>query len=131
MGELRAVIALLKRPEFKPAEIEVDSHNGIARAVHDKMIKSFDMRESSRDCDQDLTMFHASVEEVVKEIMGDSRFRGYQRYKFEAEFDYDADRERLWAGEATAGVAFQIGNNQVFYIPCIYMSYALDILQVF
>ena len=48
--ELRAVIVLLKQPEFKPAEIEDDLHKRIARAVHDKMTKSFDMRESSRDC---------------------------------------------------------------------------------
>ena len=54
--ELRAVIVLLKQLEFKPAEIEDDLHKGIAQAVHDKMIKSFDMRESSRDCDQDLTV---------------------------------------------------------------------------
>ena len=69
MEELRAVIALLKRPEFKPAEIEDDLHNRIARAVHDKMIKTFDMRESSLDGDQDLTMFMREVEEVVREIL--------------------------------------------------------------
>ena len=39
MEELRAVIALLKWPVFKPTEIEDDLHNRIARAVHDKMIK--------------------------------------------------------------------------------------------
>ena len=72
--ELRAVIALLKRPEFKPAEIEDDLHQRIARAVHNKMRISFDMRESSRDGDQNLTMFRQEVEEVVREIMGDSRF---------------------------------------------------------
>ena len=40
LEELRAVIALLKRPEFKPAEIEDDLHNRIARAVHNKMTKN-------------------------------------------------------------------------------------------
>ena len=113
MEELRAVIALLKRPEFKPAEIEDDLHQRIARAVHDKMIKSFDMRESSRDGDQDLTMFMREVEEVVREIMGDSRLKGCQHYKFEAEFD-DADGELLWGGEASAGVAFQVGQIRCF-----------------
>ena len=61
------------------------------------------MRESSRDCDQDLTMFRQEVGEVVREIMGDSRFKGYQHYKFEAEFD-NADGERLLGGEASAGL---------------------------
>ena len=65
--ELRAVIVLLKRPEIKPAEIEDDLHKRIARAVHDKMIISFDMLE---------------VEGVVREMMGDSCFRGHQHYKF-------------------------------------------------
>ena len=85
MEELRAVIVLLQQPEFKPAEIEDDLHKRIARAVHDKMIKSFDLRESSRGGDQDLTMFMREVEEVVREIMGDSSIKGYQHYKFEAE----------------------------------------------
>ena len=80
--ELRSVIVLLKRPEFNPAEIDDDLHKRIARAVHDKMIKSFDMRESSRDGDQDLTMFMREVEEVVREIMGDAHFKGNQGYKF-------------------------------------------------
>ena len=65
MEEIRAVIALLKRPEFKPAEIEDDLHNRIARAVHDKTIKTFDMRVGSLDGDEDLT-FMREVEEVVR-----------------------------------------------------------------
>ncbi len=117
MEELRAVIVLLKRPEFNPAEIDDDLAKRIGRAVHEKMIKSFDMRESSMDGDQDLTMFMREVEEVVREIMGDSRLKGNQHYKFEAEFD--ADGERLWGGGGTAGVAFQIG--QIRYI--IYNRY--------
>ena len=96
MEELRAVIVILNRPEFKPAEIE---DKRIARAVLAKMIKSFDMRVSSRarDCNQDLTKFTREVEQVVREIMGDSCFKGHRHYKFEAEFD-DADGERLWRG---------------------------------
>ena len=58
---------------------------------------------------QDLTMFMREVKEVVREIIGDSRFEGHQHYKFEAaEYDNE-DGERLWVGEASAGVAFQIG----------------------
>ena len=46
------------------------------------------MRESSLDGDQDLTsMFMREVEEVVREIMEDSRFRGQQHYRFEMEVD--------------------------------------------
>ena len=118
--ELRSVIVLLKRPEFKPADIE--EHKRIARAVHDKMIKSFNMRErAEREKQQggrsgpdhvhryqDLTMFMREVEEVVRGIMGGSCFKGHQHYKFEAEFDY-ADEKPLTSvvgGKASAGVAF-------------------------
>ena len=45
------------------------------------------MRESSLDGHQDLTMFMQEVKEVVREIMGDSRFEGHQHYKFESEYD--------------------------------------------
>jgi hypothetical protein len=112
--ELRKVIELLKRPEFNPAEIDDDLHKRISKAVHDKLIKSFDMRESSLDGDQDLTMFMREVEEVVREIMEDSRFRGQQHYRFEMEVDAD-NGQRLFGGEASAGVAFQIG--QIRYTP--------------
>ena len=44
------------------------------------------MRESSRDCYQDLTIFIREVEKAVREIMGDSCFKKHQHYKFEAEF---------------------------------------------
>ena len=74
------------------------------------------MRESSRDGDQDLTMFMREVEDVAREIMEDSGFTGHQHYRFEAELDENGDR--LFGGEASAGVFFQIG--QIWYISCIY-----------
>ena len=55
--EVREVIAPLQQPEFNLAEIDDNLHKGISRAVHNKMIKSFDMRESHLDSGQDLTMF--------------------------------------------------------------------------
>jgi len=85
--------------------------------VHDKLIKSFDMRESSLDGDQDLTMFMREVEEVVREIMEDSRFKGQQHYRFEMKLD-ECDGQRLFGGEANEGVAFQIG--QIRSTPCLY-----------
>ena len=78
-------------------------------------------------------MFMREVEDVVREIMEDSRFNGHQHYKFEAEFDENG--ELLFGGEASAGVSFQIG--QIRYILCIYqinkvyILYILCILQLF
>jgi hypothetical protein len=78
---------MLKRPEFKPSEIDDYLHRLIAGAVHSRYIKKLNMRESNRDGDQDLTMFMQEVEDVVREIMEDTRFEGHQHYRFEAELD--------------------------------------------
>ena len=47
------------------------------------------MREGNLDCDQDLdlTMFILEVEEVVREIMEDPRFKGHQHYKMKVDAD--------------------------------------------
>ena len=66
------------------------------------MIKSFDMRESHLDGDQDLTMFIQEVEDVVLEIMEDTCFKGHQHYRFQEWLD-DDDGQRVF------GRAFQIG----------------------
>ena len=47
VGELREVIALLKRPEFKPAEIDDNLHQRISHAVYNWCIKVFDVRKQS------------------------------------------------------------------------------------
>ena len=75
MEEHKDVIALLKRPDFDPAEIDTDLHKRVADAIKDGFIKRFDMRVNSRDGDQDLSMWMRDVEEVVKEIMRDERFK--------------------------------------------------------
>ena len=73
MDELKDMIALLKRADFDPAEIDTDLHKRVAAAVKDGFIKRFDMRTSSRDGDQDLSMWLRDVEEVVREVMCDER----------------------------------------------------------
>ena len=106
MEELKDVIALLKRPDFDPAEIDTDLHKRVADAIKDGFIKRFDMRVNSRDGDQDLSMLMRDVEEVVKEIMRDERFKGHQNFFFEACMQDDG--QRVYGGEANAGVSFQI-----------------------
>jgi hypothetical protein len=46
------------------------------------------MLESNRDGDQDLTMFMREVEDVVSEIMEDTRYKGHLHYRLETELDY-------------------------------------------
>ena len=64
-------------------------------------------------------MFMQEVEDVVREIMEDTRFKGHQHYRFEAELDENG--KRLFGGEASAGVSFQIG--QIRYIYGLYIVY--------
>ena len=97
----------LKRTDYDPAEIDTDLHKRVADAIQDGYIKRFDMRVNSRDGDQDLSMWMRDVEEVVREIMGDERFKGHQNLGFEACLDDDG--QRVYGGEANAGVSFQIG----------------------
>ena len=70
------------------------------------MIKSFDIRESHLDGDQVLTMFMLEVEDVVREIMEDTRFKGQQHYRFQEKLDVYGS-QRLLGGESV-GVSFQI-----------------------
>jgi hypothetical protein len=109
VGELRALIALLKRLEFKPADIDDDLHQRISKAFYDKMIQSFNISEGSLDGDQDLTMFMREVEDIVRNIMEDSRLKGHQHYRCEMELDPDHRRETLvgWGGQRWR--CFQIG----------------------
>jgi len=74
------MIALLKRTDFDPAEIDTDLHK---MAIQDGYIKRFDMRVNRRDGDQDLSMWMLDIEEVVRKIMGDERFKGHQNFSFE------------------------------------------------
>ena len=107
VDELKDMIALLKRTDFDPAEIDTDLHKRVADAIQDGYIKRFDMRVNSRDGDQDLSMWMRDVEEVVREIMGDERFKGLQNFSLEACLDDDS--QRVYGGEANTGVSFQIG----------------------
>ena len=107
MDELKDMIALLKRTDFDPAEIDTDLHKRVADAIKDGYIKRFDMRVNSRDGDQDLSMWMRDVEEVVREIMADERFKGHQNFSFQACLEDDG--QRIFGGEANAGVSFQIG----------------------
>jgi hypothetical protein len=78
--ELRKTIELIKSPDFKPEEIDTDMHQRMAKALRDGYLKSFDMRESSRDGDQDLHMYLREMDVVIRELIGDPRMAGILVY---------------------------------------------------
>ena len=110
--ELKDTIEMLRRPEFDSKELDPDLHKRMQRAVEDGRIKCFNLREGPADGDQDLNLWTRELEDLVREIMEDPVFKGNQNFSFE--LDLDAAGQRLFGGEANAGVAFQIG--QLRYI---------------
>ena len=110
--ELKKTIDMLRRPEFDSKELDPDLHKRMQRAVEDGRIKCFNLREGPADGDQDLNLWTRELEDLVREIMEDPVFKGNQNFSFE--LDLDAAGQRLFGGEANAGVAFQIG--QLRYI---------------
>ena len=103
---------MLRNPEFDSKDSDPDLHKRMEKAVEDGRIRCFNMREGPADGDQDLNFWIREIEDVVREIMEDPVFKGNQNYKFE--MDLDEAGNRLFGGEANAGVAFQIG--QLRYI---------------
>ena len=76
----------------------------MAKAVDDRRIKCFNLREGIADEDQDLNLWISEVEDVVLEI---PIFKGNQNFHFEMELDELG--ERMFGCKANAGVSFQIG----------------------
>ena len=64
------------------------------------------MRVNSRDGDQDLSMWMRDVEEVVREIMRDERFKGHQNFNFEASLQDDG--ERVYGARQTRWSPFRL-----------------------
>ncbi len=110
--ELKKTIEMLRRPEFGSKELDPDLHKRMQQAVEDDRIKCFNLREGPADGDQDLNLWSRELEDLVREIMEDPVFKGNQNFNFE--LDLDAAGQRLFGGEANAGVSFQIG--QLRYI---------------
>ena len=52
----------------------------MAKALRDGYLKSFDMRESSQDGDQDLHMYLHEIDVVILELIGDPRMAGILVY---------------------------------------------------
>ena len=111
-GELKKTIEMLRRPEFDSKEVDPNLHKRMQKAVQDGRIKCFNLQEGPADGDQDLNLWTRELEDLVREIMEDPVFKGNQNFSFE--LDLDAAGQRLFGGEANAGVAFQIG--QLRYI---------------
>ena len=73
VDELIATIKLIKSTDFKVEDVNVDLHKRVAATIAQGHFTSHNMRESDLDGDQDLTLWIRSLEEVLREIIGDKQ----------------------------------------------------------
>ncbi len=73
IDELVDTIKLIKSADFKVDDINVDLHKRVAAAVAKGHFTSHNMRESELDGDQDLLFWLRSLEDVLREVLGDGR----------------------------------------------------------
>jgi hypothetical protein len=104
---------MLQHPDFDSKSIDPNLNERMAKAVDEGRIKRF----NRADGDQDLNFWSREtwMEDVVWELMEDPImiFKCNQNSHFE--MDLDELGQRLFGGEANAGVSFQIGRLR--YIP--------------
>ena len=80
-------------------------HKRVAAAIAQGHFTSYNMRESDRDGDQDLTFRIRSLEAVLREVLGDERMAGHQHFTFEMLINEDGERE---FGASNGAVSFQL-----------------------
>jgi hypothetical protein len=107
--ELIATINMIKSTDFKVEDVNVDLHKRVAAVIAKGHFTSHNMRESDLDGDQDLTLWLRSLEEVLREVLGDDRMAGHQHFCFEMQTNDDGEREfGLNFGASNSAVSFQI-----------------------
>ena len=74
-------IKLIKSADFKVDDINVDLYKCIPAAVAKGHFTSRNMRESELNGDQDLLFWLLSLEDVLREILGDERMEGHQHFQ--------------------------------------------------
>ncbi len=74
---------MLHRPEFDSKELDPDLHKRKQQAVEDGRLKCFNLQEGPAIGDQDLNLWTRELEDLIREIMKDTVFKGSQNFSFE------------------------------------------------
>ena len=136
--ELISTIKLIKSVDFNIDDVNVDLHKRVAAAIAQGHFTSHSMRESDRDGDQDLTFWLRSLEEVLKEVLGDERMAGHQHFSFEMSESEDGHRE---FGASNGAVSFQIAQircgeecvpvSLVIYIDGSFIKHGIPVKPIY
>jgi hypothetical protein len=84
---------LIKQTDFQVEDVNVDLHKHVAAVIARGRFASHNMRESDLDGDQDLTFWSRSLEEVLREVLGDDRMAGRPHFSLKMMINEDSDRE--------------------------------------
>ncbi len=138
--ELIATINLIKSTDLKVEDVNVDLHKRVAAAIANGHFTpaSHNMRESDLDGDQDLTLWLRSLEDVLREVLGDDRNSGHQQFSFEMQTNDDGERE---FGASNSAVSFQIAQvrcgpdcvpvSLVIYIDGSFIKHRLPVKPIY
>jgi hypothetical protein len=138
VDELIATIKLIKSTDFKVEDVNVDLHKRVAAAIAQGHFTSHNMRESDLDGDQDLTLWIRSLEEVLREIIGDKRMADHQHLSFEMMVNEEGKRE---FGASNSAVSFQIAQikcgadcvpvSLVIYIDGSFIKHGIPVKPIY
>ena len=138
VDELIATINLIKSTDFRVEDVNVDLHKRVAAAIAQGHFTSHNMRESDQDGDHDLTLWIRSLEEVLKEVLGDDRMAGHQHFSFEMHTNEDGERE---FGASNGAVSFQIAQlrcgpdcvpvSLVIYIDGSFIKHGIPVKPIY
>ena len=106
VDELISTIKLIKSTDFKVEDVNIDLHKRVAAAIAKGHFTSHNMRESELDGDQDLTFWIRSLEEVLREVLGDDRMAGHQHFSFEMMVNEESGEREF--GPSNSAVSFQL-----------------------
>jgi len=136
--ELISTIKLIKSVDFNVDDINIDLHKRVAAAIAQGYFTNHNMRESDVDGDQDLTFWLRSLEEVLKEVLGDERMSGHQHFSFEMSETDEGLRE---FGASNGAVSFQIAQircgeecvlvSLVIYIDGSFIKHGIPVKPIY
>ena len=138
VDELVKTIQLIKSADFKVEDVNVDLHKRVAAAIAQGKFNSHNMRESELDGDQDLTLWLRSLEDVLREILGDERMDGHQEFRFEVSRTEEGERQ---FGASNGAVSFQLAQvrcgpdcvpvSLVIYIDGSFIKHGIPVKPIY
>ena len=138
VDELVKTIQLIKSADFKVEDVNVDLHKRVSAAISLGKFNSHNMRESDLDGDQDLPFWLRSLEDVVREIIGDERMDGHQEFSFEISRTEEGERQ---FGASHGAVSFELAQvrcgpdcvpvSLVIYIDGSFIKHGIPVKPIY